>query len=134
MIVAFDIDETLLTLTGKPIVDVVNLLKKYKDHGHEIIFITARGVESHQYTKNQLRNIGLDKYADLDRIYYTNGGSKVEYLRKLNVSVFFDDLVDNMIDIINNKHLLKKNFHLYQIIRRGRYYKIFDTENKYYIK
>ena len=51
--------------------------------------------------------------------------------KMLKVNIFFDDLVDNMYDIILNKRLLEPNFKLYQIIYRNGQYEIFDTKNKY---
>jgi len=129
--IAFDIDKTLLTLTGYPINNVLNMLIRYKKHGYNIILITARFPHFHNLTKRQLQSIGLDKYVDLDEIYYTSGGTKMKHLINNNVLAFFDDLQDNIIDIIKNQHLLPPEFKLYQVLYKDGDYKIYDTKKTF---
>lgn len=130
MNVAFDIDKTLLTLDGQLIENIYQLFRKLSREGHNIYLITAR-YPYQDFTKKQLGNLGLGDYMDLDNnIYYTSGRSKVPVLRDLKISLFFDDLADNIVDIINNLHVLEKNFKLFQIIYVDGNYRFFDTNNK----
>lgn len=128
MNVAYDIDDTLLDLQGNLIQPIIKELIKDYYNGCKIYLITARPniPPSIEFTKMQLRNVGIDKYVDIENcVYYTTAGSKVPALRDLNIQKFYDDYCVNIMDILNNSHHLHPEFKLYQVY--------FCRQNGYYV-
>lgn len=116
-VVAFDIDNTLLSYTNSPIKPVINVLKKRYNQGYKIILITARpNIKTvRDITQCQLSNIDILKY--ISNIYYTSGGNKVPWLRKYKVREFYDDRQYNMDDALKaiKKGELNPKIKLYKI-------------------
>jgi hypothetical protein len=63
-----------------------NMLKNIEHLGGNLIFLTARGIESHKKTINDLKRAGLENPENFD-IHYTNSEmTKGEYLKKTNLT------------------------------------------------
>ncbi len=60
--VMFDIDDTLITMSGKPIVPIIELAKQAIRLGYHIVIITARpGWDTNiEWTIKQLKSIGVE--------------------------------------------------------------------------
>ena len=61
------------------------MLKNIERLGGKLIFLTARGIVSHQKTINDLKRAGLSNPEDFDIHYTNNQISKGEYIKKSNL-------------------------------------------------
>lgn len=84
-----------------------DLVKRVEESGGELLFLTARGEESHSYTINQFKMIGVE---NKHRIHYTNGShDKGAYISnridisRFNHVVFIDD-TQHVLDTVMAKH------------------------------
>lgn len=92
-VVAFDIDDTLIdSRDGSIIPKTMNLIKRFYQDGFTVYLITARNLFIKKITEYQLKQHKVDKYVSLKKgVFYTNGLSKVPFLKKTKSVVFFDD-------------------------------------------
>ena len=84
-----------------------DLVKRVEETNGNLLFLTARGEESHSYTINQFKMIGVD---NKHHIHYTNGShDKGAYISnridisRFNHVVFIDD-TQHVIDTVMSKH------------------------------
>jgi hypothetical protein len=84
-----------------------DLVKRVEERDGELLFLTARGEESHGYTINQFKMIGVD---NKHHIHYTNGShDKGAYISnridisRFNHVVFIDD-TQHVLDTVMSKH------------------------------
>jgi hypothetical protein len=69
-----------------------NMLQKIEQLGGKLIFLTARGVLSHQKTVGDLRRAGFEHPEKFD-IHYTNSEmTKGEYLKKTNLTAGYEHI------------------------------------------
>lgn len=61
------------------------MLQMIQDLGGKLIFLTARGVLSHETTINQLKKVGLKNPENYDIHYTNNEITKGEYIKKMNL-------------------------------------------------
>lgn len=104
--VMFDIDDTLIDYSGKPIKSIINLLDVCIDLGLIIIIITARSVSSEEYTireleKNKIRYNVLYLRHDNDDINTFKSKTKQYLAEKENVNIIMS-VGDNLIDVDGN--------------------------------
>jgi hydroxymethylpyrimidine pyrophosphatase-like HAD family hydrolase len=81
MIVAFDIDGTLIDYNDEPRKKIISLLKIFKSFGHKIIVWSGGGKD---YASLLISRLKLDKFVDE---YH----SKVSHPYGKNVDICFDD-------------------------------------------
>ena len=104
--VMFDIDDTLIDHSGKPMKDIINLLDVCIDLGLIIIIITARSVSSEEYTireleKNKIRYNVLYLRHDNDDINTFKSKTKQYLAEKENMTIIMS-VGDNLIDVDGN--------------------------------
>ena len=104
--VMFDIDDTLIDHSGKPMKDIINLLNVCIDLGLIIIIITARSVSSEEYTireleKNKIRYNVLYLRHDNDDINTFKSKTKQYLAEKENMTIIMS-VGDNLIDVDGN--------------------------------
>lgn len=69
-----------------------NMLQKIVQLGGKLIFLTARGVGSHQKTINDLKRAGFEHPENFD-IHYTNSEmTKGEYLKRTNLTYGYEHI------------------------------------------
>lgn len=52
------------TLNAKVLNGGIDVLKKFKEQGYELVFLTARGQSCRKYTKMKLKEIGVWEMVD----------------------------------------------------------------------
>lgn len=83
------------------------LIRRVRMLNGKIIFVTARGVNSHEFTRKNFEQVGLDY--DQFEVHFTNANPKGEYIKNnipldgYNEIVFIDDLDENINNV--NNHL-----------------------------
>jgi hypothetical protein len=83
-----------------------NMLKKIEQLGGKLIFLTARGIVSHEKTVKDLKKAGLEHPEKFD-IHYTNSEmTKGEYLKKTNLTDGYEDIsfIDDYPSFIASVH------------------------------
>lgn len=86
------------------------LIRRVQMLNGNIIFVTARGINSHEFTRKNFEQVGLN-YNQFE-VHYTNANPKGEYIKNnipldgYNEIVFIDDLDENIYNV---------NYHLPQI-------------------
>jgi FMN phosphatase YigB (HAD superfamily) len=82
-IVIFDIDDTLIDITGEPLYDVVEFYRYVRMIGFKTVIITARegAQENINVTMRALQNIGISDY---HRIYFRDASQLDVEQYKLN--------------------------------------------------
>jgi hypothetical protein len=101
--VMFDIDDTLISYSGKEIKEIINLLKKCISMGLIVLIVTARPEESREYTIQQLDHFGI-KYGALflrsSNDDFNTFKSKIkQQLAEQNDIVTIMSIGDNIIDV-----------------------------------
>lgn len=101
--VMFDIDDTLLTITGQPIVPMVKLLWDAQAMGYKIIIITARPRLEPiiQWTMKQLEDNGIS----FDKLGFTSADTKILMKQKLGYN-FVLSVGDQQTDLTWTEHWL----------------------------
>ena len=101
--VMFDIDDTLLTITGAPIHAMIKLLWDAKAAGYKIVIITARPRLEPiiQWTMNQLSSYDIT----YDRLGFTSGDTKILMKQKLGYN-FILSVGDQPTDLTGSLHWL----------------------------
>lgn len=67
-----------------------SMLEKVENMGGKLIFLTARGVGSHEKTMSDLTRAGLDRLDRFEFHYTNNQISKGEYLKRLGIVSKFE--------------------------------------------
>jgi hypothetical protein len=83
-----------------------NMLAKINSLGGKFIFLTARGIVSHQKTVNDLKKAGL-LYPETFDIHYTNNEmTKGDYIKKTNLLNGYEDIsfIDDYLSFIASVH------------------------------
>lgn len=92
-----------------------NMLQKIEQLGGKLIFLTARGVGSHQKTVNDLKRAGFEHPENFD-IHYTNSEmTKGEYLKKTNLTHGYEHIsfIDDYPSFIASVNHFFPNIHCY---------------------
>src|SRR6056300_1507275 len=101
--VMFDIDDTLLTMFGKPIVPMIKLLWDAQAAGYIVVIITARPrfEQVIQWTMNQLANNGIT----YDKLGFTSAETKILMKQNLGYN-FILSVGDQNTDLTGSLHWL----------------------------
>ena len=120
--IGYDFDGVIHKTVGKPMKNgqryaigndfelndkIYNVIKRNNKNNQYII--TARPKEDREIINNTLKKFGLK----FNKIIYTNGNSKVNSIKKLNINEYYDDSYNVIEDIKfkwNELHQLKKLF------------------------
>ena len=100
--VMFDIDETL-SYYGVPLNEIIDIYRYCRKLGLKIIIITARAIEGLQFTKNELKSLGV-KYDHLilrkstDDIMTFKNKCKQQLADNNNINIIMS-IGDNWIDV-----------------------------------
>ena len=92
-----------------------NMLQKIEQLGGKLIFLTARGIVSHEKTVKDLKKAGLEHPENFD-IHYTNSEmTKGEYLKKTNLTDGYEDIsfIDDYPSFIASVNYFFPNIHCY---------------------
>lgn len=101
--VMFDIDDTLLTVTGNPIAPIIKLLWDAKAMGYIIVIITARPrfEQVIQWTMKQLEENGITYH----KLGFTSADTKIHMKEKLGYN-FILSVGDQLTDLTGSEHWL----------------------------
>ena len=101
--VMFDIDDTLLTVTGQAIAPMVKLLWDAQGMGYKVVIITARPRLEPviQWTMKQLEDYGIT----YDRLGFTSADTKILMKQKLGYN-FVLSVGDQETDLTGSAHWL----------------------------
>lgn len=101
--VMFDIDDTLLYVTGRPIVPMIKLLWDAQAMGYKVVIITARPRLEPviQWTMQQLEENGIT----YDRLGFTSADTKILMKQKLGYN-FVLSVGDQETDLTGSAHWL----------------------------
>jgi ribonucleotide monophosphatase NagD (HAD superfamily) len=101
--VMFDIDDTLIYLTGTPIDEMIELLEEAKILGYKIVIITARPELKRvmEYTVNELHQIGIE----YDELYFIDAHKKGDLKKEIGYN-FILSVGDNWTDLTESQHWL----------------------------
>ncbi len=92
-----------------------NMLQKIEQLGGKLIFLTARGIVSHEKTVKDLKRAGFEHPEKFD-IHYTNSEmTKGEYLKKTNLTDGYEDIsfIDDYPSFLASVHHFFPNIHCY---------------------
>lgn len=92
-----------------------HMLKTIERLGGKFIFLTARGIDSHKKTVNDLKRAGLENPENFD-IHYTNSEmTKGEYLKKTNLTDGYQHIsfIDDYPSFIASVHHFFPQIHCY---------------------
>jgi hypothetical protein len=92
-----------------------NMLQTIEKLGGKLIFLTARGIESHQKTVNDLKRAGLEHPEHFDIHYTNNEMTKGEYLKKTNLTNGYQHIsfIDDYPSFIASVHHFFPQIHCY---------------------
>lgn len=101
--VMFDIDDTLITMSGKPIVPIIELAKQAIRLGYHIVIITARpGWDTNiEWTIKQLKSIGVE-YTYLG---FTSPETKTKMKQQLPYN-FIMSVGDSLTDLTDSMYTI----------------------------
>ena len=101
--VMFDIDDTLLTVTGRPITSIVKLLWDAQAAGYKVVIITARPRLEPiiDWTMRQLADNGIT----YDKLGFTSADTKILMKQKLGYN-FILSVGDQSTDLTGSEHWL----------------------------
>ena len=101
--VMFDIDDTLITMSGKPIVPIIELAKRAFRIGYHIVIITARpGWDTNiEWTVKQLKSIGVE-YTYLG---FTSPETKTKMKQQLPYN-FIMSVGDSLTDLTDSMYTI----------------------------
>ncbi len=91
------------------------MLQTIERLGGKFIFLTARGIESHIKTVNDLKRAGLEHPEHFDIHYTNNEMTKGEYLKKTNLTYGYDHIsfIDDYPSFIASVHHFFPQIHCY---------------------
>ncbi len=92
-----------------------HMLQTIEKLGGKFIFLTARGIEYHQKTVNDLKRAGLEHPETFDIHYTNNEMSKGEYIQKTNLTNGYEHVsfIDDYPSFIASVHRFFPNIHCY---------------------
>lgn len=101
--VMFDIDDTLLTVTGRPITPMIKLLWDAQAEGYKVVIITARPRLEPiiEWTVRQLADHGIT----YDKLGFTSAQTKILMKQKLGYN-FVLSVGDQETDLTGSEHWL----------------------------
>jgi len=101
--VMFDIDDTLLYVSGRPIVPMIKLLWDAQAMGYKVVIITARPRLEPviQWTMQQLKDNGIT----YDKLGFTSADTKILMKQKLGYN-FVLSVGDQETDLTGSTHWL----------------------------
>jgi predicted HAD superfamily phosphohydrolase YqeG len=101
--VMFDIDDTLLYVSGRPIVPMIKLLWDAQAMGYKVVIITARPRLEPviQWTMQQLKDNGIT----FDKLGFTSADTKILMKQKLGYN-FVLSVGDQETDLTGSTHWL----------------------------
>ena len=103
--VMFDIDETL-SFYGVPLIEIVDIAKHAQSKGLLIVIITARPTSSLEFSKKELKDLGIQydymfHLSDNDNIQTYKQGVKAKLKEQGDVNIIMS-IGDNIIDVAGN--------------------------------
>jgi hypothetical protein len=91
------------------------MLKTIEELGGKLIFLTARGILSHEKTQRDLKTAGLEHPENFD-IHYTNSNmTKGEYLKKTNLTNGYEHIsfIDDYPSFLESVYKIFPNINCY---------------------
>lgn len=106
----------------------LNMLDNY---GYPIFYITHRGEEIRYVTESWLDKSGFPRYLD---VYYTDGKSKVDYARELELDFFVEDrlsVAEELVDAVPEVMLITRPWNEFKnsekpILRCSNWFEVYN--------